>query len=370
VTVHGIGFQQPPEDGLPGYADDLHAHLSEQLGASVLGDDPLRGRSRAGENGAIYVQSSWPPETDAAEPGLARLGRWSTDPREVDGSTAPLSDGAHPVAHVALVYSHLEGRGAAILPTLQTALAATAAAGRYTSLAGIARSLVLDIPPMLTNSKHDAAAAGASLHVRTDRSSRNPSGLLATLRQLENDVAVYVSHNDLRERVRGFVREALLRLCYRTDIGGIVVNSHSNGTVVAFDVLRELPPSAIGKIRALVTAGSPLRKYTRLLDWGDDVGRVHDIPIWRNFWDRHDPVADPLEPGSGWRPGARPHHTSPGLYRWVNPDSGESVPAGVIDVELDNLRHSAGGGLQAHNYWDNRRAFTPELARLLRDTRQ
>jgi hypothetical protein len=31
VTVHGIGFQQPPKDGTPGYADALHKHLREPL---------------------------------------------------------------------------------------------------------------------------------------------------------------------------------------------------------------------------------------------------------------------------------------------------------------------------------------------------
>ncbi len=270
----------------------------------MLGDDPQRTRSRSGENGAIYVQSAWPPETNATEPGLVRLGKWGTDPREVDGSSAPLTDGSHPIAHVALVYSHLEGHGAQLLPTLQTAMAGAVSVGNYTSLLGIGRSLIHNIPPMLTRHATNGAAV-SSLRVRTDQgfrpaalvpgrqaASKNPSGLLASLRQLENDVAVYVCHNDLRERVRGFVREALLRLCYRPDVAGIVVNSHSNGTVIAFDVLRELPPSALGKIRGLVTAGSPLRKYTRLLNWGDDVGHLREIPVWHNFWDSHDPVAE------------------------------------------------------------------------------
>ncbi len=52
VTVHGIGFQQPPEDGRPGYADALHAHLHEQLGEE-LGDDP----ARVGDSGPVYVAS-------------------------------------------------------------------------------------------------------------------------------------------------------------------------------------------------------------------------------------------------------------------------------------------------------------------------
>jgi hypothetical protein len=37
----------------------------------------------------------------------------------------------------------------------------------------------------------------------------------------------------------------------------------------------------------------------------------------------------------------------------------------VTDLEVDNLTYSSGGGLQAHNYWDNTTQFIPALARLL-----
>ena len=71
----------------------------------------------------------------------------------------------------------------------------------------------------------------------------------------------------LRQRVRSFVTEALLRLAHRTDVDGIIVNSHSQGTVVAFDVLRDFPVVDKDRIQALVTAGSPLRKYVDLGIW-------------------------------------------------------------------------------------------------------
>ena len=44
LTVHGIGFQQPPTDSAAGYADVLHKNLSDglqTLGVS-LGNDPQR----------------------------------------------------------------------------------------------------------------------------------------------------------------------------------------------------------------------------------------------------------------------------------------------------------------------------------------
>ena len=54
VTIHGIGFQQPPNDGAgtPGYADDLHNALKACLPQGYLGDDPYRT-----VRGPIYVQS-------------------------------------------------------------------------------------------------------------------------------------------------------------------------------------------------------------------------------------------------------------------------------------------------------------------------
>jgi hypothetical protein len=66
VTVHGIGFQQPPKDGQPGYADALHEHLRKPLG-DRLGDDPERpGTSAANVTG--------PPPTGWRD--WTRGGRW------------------------------------------------------------------------------------------------------------------------------------------------------------------------------------------------------------------------------------------------------------------------------------------------------
>lgn len=365
VTVHGIGFQQFPVRRMPGYADDLHERLGARLG-TLLGDDPHRQRDRPGANGPVYVSSSWPPASNLSEPGMERLGKWGQDPRTVDGSRAPLAGGESQIGHVALVYSHLEGRGPEIGAGLQTATAAALALPRYTSLPGLIRSVVLDVKAMCG---HGHGGAGPGLRVRTNPTTWTPetshsapasppadartTGLFATLRQLENDVAVYVAHNDLRERVRGFVRESLLRLCYRDDISGIVVNSHSNGTVVAFDVLSDLPPSAIGKVAAFVTAGSPLRKYTTLLSWGNQVGRLHEVGRWLNFCDWRDPVADPLRLSS--------------LYQWTDPDTGRSEPARMGDLMVDNVANSQGGGLRAHNYWDNDAQFLGPLADVLRN---
>ncbi len=381
VTIHGIGFQQPP-NGQPGYADDLHERLSRRLGASVLGDDPGRRRSRPGESGPIYVQSSWPPWTNQTEPGLRRLGTWDrAQPRTIDITGAPLTQGEEPIAHIALVYSSLESRAPMAGSAAETSARAALSLGHYTSLAGIARMLFLDARAALGHQRRDGPDS-SNLQVRTDAVREEehvlpgvfrpppaggdaPSGLLAIVRQLEDDVAAYVCRNDLRVRVRAFVREALLRLAYREDVGQIVVHGHSQGTIVAFDVLRELPQSAAPTVRWFVTAGSPLRKYVDLFTWGTDVGTL--AAPWMNFWDPKDPVADPLGPPAGWRPGTpAPEPTDqPGLFRAIDPDTGKPSTVPLQDRKVDNLANSGGGGLQAHNYWDNEAEVIQPLAQIL-----
>jgi hypothetical protein len=148
VTIHGIGFQQPPapDGSTAGYADDLHQRLSRHLDAALLSDDPQRRRDQRGERGTIYVQSSWPPGTNLFEAGLARLGTWaSRDSREIDGTDAPLvADGAR-IAHVALVYSSLEAAAKAGL-----------ALSHYAMMTGLAGMIVRDGTAMLEG--HTAVA--------------------------------------------------------------------------------------------------------------------------------------------------------------------------------------------------------------------
>src|SRR5712691_10590764 len=93
VTIHGIGFQQPPEEGVDGYADDLHAHLCAELnqnGNVLLSDDPDRDlakhtKERINTPVPIYVSSVWPYQTGAVrrEEGLMRLGTWTDHHRTV-----------------------------------------------------------------------------------------------------------------------------------------------------------------------------------------------------------------------------------------------------------------------------------------------
>ncbi len=403
VTLHGIGFQQAPEDGADGYADPLHralgAGIDAKLGAGTFGDDPNREQP-----GAVYVQSSWPPESYASEPGLARLGSWQDQPEHpINSAGQPLAPDGARIAHVALVYSHLEAQDAHAGAGAVAGAMAAASAGHYVSVLSLARMAFLDAWALLDH--HDAAPAAqpASLRPRartaapakthfwdelfhrhhdqaaTADMSAQPEGLLAVVRQLEDDVASYVCRNEVRERVRAFVREALLRLASRDDVDKIVINSHSNGTVVAFDVLSQFPPFLLNKISWYVTAGSPLRKYATLFDWGRQVGCIDTLGRWTNFWDARDPVADPLAPPESWHPGdpippagQQPGHFTvngedqPALFQTVDAQSGDIEPVAFLEDRLiDNLANSRGGGLQAHNYWDNEVEFVPQLAEIL-----
>jgi len=386
LTIHGIGFQQPPKGGIPGYADGLHERLRVRLG-DALGDDPNR------ERGPVYVQSTWPADSRAVEPGLQRLGtlitaggRWRT---EVTADSQRLSRNDRGIAHVALVYSHLEEAGPDPAAVVDVAALGLSSITHYATIGGIVRTAVRDIGALIGHRGGAGAPASAtpSLQVRTDvhpvqhhlvpgilrrtpppDAPPRPTGLLGVLRTVEDDVAGYVARNELRERVRAFVRDALTRLLLRDDVAHVVVNGHSNGTVVAFDVLAQLPPPLYERVAALVTAGSPLRKYVDLLGWGTDAANLRCLSgrPWLNFHDERDPVADPLAPPVTWRVGQPVPADATGLFVSHDPATGSLLPVPVRDVTVDNVdRVRDGGGLPAHDYWDNDEQFCRPLADLL-----
>ncbi len=384
VTIHGVGFQQPPLVGeagypdTPGYADNLHEYLSKYLDESWLCDDPQRRRSKHGENGPIYVQSAWPPDSYCKEAGLSRLGSWDEQRSTIIvGPQAQLCNGAGRIAHVALVYSQQEGQGPQVDASLITSAMATVSLGHYTHVVNLVRTAFLDTEPLWKNlASPSVTDKPPSLRTRQDPGLKRmrtipahvqrPTGLMAILRQMENDVAAYVCHNEMRERIREFVYDALLRLACRDDVAGIVINGHSNGTVIAFDALHQMPPFAARKMRAIVTAGSPLRKYTDLFNWGYYLPMLPRLTQWLNFLDLKDPVADPLVPDASWICGAPlQKDLMTGLYQGLDADTGMFHRLPIQDSIVDNLKYSRSGGLQAHNYWDNEAEFVSVLAQLL-----
>lgn len=381
VTVHGIGFQQPPTDGRPGYADALHARLHEPLG-DLLGDDP----ERVGDSGPVYVCSE---VHGSRRDGLARL----------DPGQALAPEGK--IAHVALVYSPSEPLQPRLGSVADVLARAVLDHNHYVSELGGLRLALSDAWAALH--EHNAVTDGSTLLPRTDlalaphqhrlagmmhghrappRSPPDP-GPLGILRALEDDMATYVARNDLRERVRSFVQEALLALFDHPGISGLVLNTHSQGTVIGWDVLCRLPffswrdshDSRASILRAFVTAGSPIRKYVDLFAWGEQVGQMAALLggglgelAWLNFSDPHDPVADPLNPATAWKPGAPQDERPPndkGLLIATNPIDGTQQHVDIHDTSVDNIKNSSGGGLQAHDYWNNNSEFVVPLADIL-----
>ncbi|MBV9577951.1 MAG: hypothetical protein JO057_05100 [Chloroflexi bacterium] len=79
-------------------------------------------------------------------------------------------------------------------------------------------------------------------------------------------------------------------------------------------------------------------------------------------------MADPLDPPATWQwgqPAARADGEA-GLFHAVDANTGELLKFKIEDRPVDNLRRSYGGGLNAHNYWDNATDFADPLAALLR----
>jgi hypothetical protein len=294
VTIHGIGFQEPPRQPhddypeTPGYADGLHANLAQQL--PDLSDDPDRQSWQTAKSLPVYVCSHF---QGSRELGLKRLGEWKD--KFVAGKIAsPI-----PPAGSAREVGRARGPGVFELQDLgpqpeatgETFFKGLAEHRHYGSIAASLHTVLLNVL-----AAHHAKAQVASdepdrplgsLRPRTDTGPRrhllglvkgktpdptHPAGLMGTLLKIEDDVCAYVCRNDLRERIRSFVREALLRIVARDDVERVVINSHSNGSVIGFDALRSFPRPALEKVRGFVTAGSPLRKYAELFTWGFESG--------------------------------------------------------------------------------------------------
>lgn len=331
----------------------LHQHLRERLPAAVLGDDPKQ------PGYPVYIVGS-----SGSHAGLDRL-------------QGPLSQGGAPVAHIALVYSELEETGF----DLRSALAALGQTlrhlFRYVGLLGLVAMGIRDLVAMLKRRVPAKDATWLSLRVRREklrvgatgrvvplrwRAGRDPaSGLLVVLKQLADDVCGYVRRARMRGQIQEFVTGAILRLANRPDVAAIVINSHSQGTVVAFEVLHALPPAAAQKIRWFITAGSPLRKYVDFFSWTRDIGALR--APWTNFWDPRDPVADPLAPAAAWRAGSD-SSTRAGEAGLYAAEAGERRVT-LVDWKVDNVNNSPPGAVGAHNYWDNREDFVKPVAQIV-----
>jgi hypothetical protein len=142
--------------------------------------------------------------------------------------------------------------------------------------------------------------------------------------------------------------------------------SHSMSSVS----FRPLPRTTSKRLSRLVVRCA---KYVGLFSWARDIGCIYGIDgergQWTNFWDPLDPVADQLTRSMAWRRGQpiQAQKAAQPLFRASDPDSGEIMDyPRFSDVQTSNIEFSCGGGLQAHNYWDNQSQFVRPLATIVR----
>lgn len=159
----------------------------------------------------------------------------------------------------------------------------------------------------------------------------NPTKIIAKLKtgtvkaaDSANDVANYVTNNSVRAQIQHSLSDKLFKLHARYPKASLILGSHSQGTIISYDVLR-LTGFGLPRLKTWVTMGSPLGWYLNLLRWGDDPLSIQAEMSWLNFYDDEDRIGRDL---------AR-------LVTWPAP-----VPR---DVNVDNK----GKGLDPHDHWHN-----------------
>ena len=139
-----------------------------------------------------------------------------------------------------------------------------------------------------------------------------------------NDIANYVSNNGVRAQILDRLTEKLYAMHDTYPRATLILGSHSQGTMVSYDVLR-LVCSRLTRLQIWVTMGCPLAWYVNNGKWGRDQLNVSSELTWLNFYDVRDPVGKALAP----------------LVSWAAPKP--------QDVDVDNV----GQGLHAHDHWHN-----------------
>jgi hypothetical protein len=148
---------------------------------------------------------------------------------------------------------------------------------------------------------------------------RSVGGTLISLGDTVNDIVQYFYNPSMRSAVQGRLHERLCQAMGAFDHTLLV--SHSLGTVIAYDVLRQRANEY--NIHTWFTTGSPLAKLVQLGQVTRDVGRISGgVSAWHNLFDPGDVVASALS----------------GCFAFP-----------LKDVAVEN----GAGILNSHNYWGN-----------------
>ena len=149
---------------------------------------------------------------------------------------------------------------------------------------------------------------------------RSVGGTLISLTDTVNDIVQYFYNPSMRSAIQARLHDRLAEATAAFDHTLLV--SHSLGTVIAYDVLRQ--KASAYNVHTWFTTGSPLARLAQLGQVTRDVGQIagDSVSAWHNLYDPGDVVASALS-------------------------SCFSFP--LKDVIVEN----GAGILNSHNYWGN-----------------
>jgi hypothetical protein len=126
-------------------------------------------------------------------------------------------------------------------------------------------------------------------------------GVGGTIDALINDIGNYIARNKVRANVQNVLHDQLSKAHSETPSIPIVCVAHSQGTVIAYDVLRQAG-RLYRQLRTLVTLGSPLSEYYfKRFDWGSEPLGFALTTRWLNLYDPGDIVGRALVDAVQWR---------------------------------------------------------------------
>jgi len=109
---------------------------------------------------------------------------------------------------------------------------------------------------------------------------------LATAEDTVADVANYVARNGVRTAVQNALHQGLVAAHAVDPAAHTLLVSHSQGTIISYDVLRQAGHNYPG-LRMWITMGCPLRKYCGFpLEWGRQQLGVPPGLAWLNLFDK------------------------------------------------------------------------------------
>jgi hypothetical protein len=170
----------------------------------------------------------------------------------------------------------------------------------------------------------DARKLGAPLQRYPRKPTARLGGSIITAADQAHDVANYVSNNGVRLAIQQRLSDKLFEVQEQFPEATVILGSHSQGTIIAYDVLR-LNGAQLPNVLTWVTMGCPLAWYLSFGRWGNERLGIQPGIAWPNLYDPYDIVGRQLT----------------GLVPWDAP-----LPQ---DITVDNRAQE----LDAHDHWSN-----------------